>query len=89
VGIDVGMYWEYGNRTGFPRGPAQPNSRCLGLPFVGLFEAMFPATYDDEGLAGAKAANHFRLPRLHPGIGFRRPGSTCDARLLNHLICPL
>jgi hypothetical protein len=28
-----------------------------------------PATIDDEGLADARAANPFRLPRLHPGIG--------------------
>jgi len=28
-----------------------------------------PATIDDEGLADAAAANPFRLPRLHPGIG--------------------
>jgi hypothetical protein len=27
-----------------------------------------PATINDEGLANAKAANPFRLPRLHPGI---------------------
>ena len=30
-----------------------------------------PATIDDEGLADARAANPFRLPRLHPGIGQR------------------
>src|SRR2546426_10153215 len=30
-----------------------------------------PATIDDEGLADAAAANPFRLPRLHPGIGQR------------------
>src|SRR6266850_8021838 len=28
-----------------------------------------PATMNDEGLADATAANPFRLPRLHPGIG--------------------
>jgi len=28
-----------------------------------------PATNDDEGLKDAAAANPFRLPRLHPGIG--------------------
>jgi hypothetical protein len=28
-----------------------------------------PATMNDEGLADASAANPFRLPRLHPGIG--------------------
>ena len=28
-----------------------------------------PATIDDEGLADAAAANPFRLPSLHPGIG--------------------
>ena len=28
-----------------------------------------PATMNDEGLADAAAANPFRLPRLHPGIG--------------------
>src|SRR5262249_51677137 len=27
---------------------------------------------DDEGLADVEAANPFRLPRLHPGIGWRR-----------------
>jgi len=36
-----------------------------------------PATIDDEGLADAKAASPFRLPRPHPGIGFRfHPGSS-------------
>jgi hypothetical protein len=30
-----------------------------------------PATMNDEGLADARAANPFRLPRLHPGIGLR------------------
>src|SRR3989442_15737061 len=29
-----------------------------------------PATMNDEGLADAKAANPFRLPRLHPGVWF-------------------
>jgi|ERR1700687_4051506 SnoaL-like protein len=29
-----------------------------------------PATIENEGLADASAANPFRLPRLHPGIGF-------------------
>jgi hypothetical protein len=29
-----------------------------------------PATMIDEGLADAGAANPFRLPGLHPGIGF-------------------
>src|SRR5215475_7768661 len=29
-----------------------------------------PATMNDEGLADVEAANPFRLPRLHPGIGF-------------------
>jgi hypothetical protein len=28
-----------------------------------------PATMNDEGLADARAANPFRLPRPHPGIG--------------------
>ena len=28
-----------------------------------------PATIEDEGLADARAADPFRLPRLHPGIG--------------------
>src|SRR5881409_921629 len=28
-----------------------------------------PATIDNEGLADARTANPFRLPRLHPGIG--------------------
>jgi len=28
-----------------------------------------PATMKNEGLADASAANPFRLPRLHPGIG--------------------
>src|SRR5678815_2741640 len=28
-----------------------------------------PATMKNEGLADADAANPFRLPRLHPGIG--------------------
>src|SRR5687767_14712678 len=28
-----------------------------------------PATMHDEGLADVAAANPFRLPRLHPGIG--------------------
>ena len=28
---------------------------------------------NDEGLADAKAASPFRLPRLHPGIGFGLP----------------
>src|SRR5262249_28371457 len=28
-----------------------------------------PATICDEGLADVEAANPFRLPRLHPGIG--------------------
>jgi hypothetical protein len=27
---------------------------------------------NDEGLADVEAANPFRLPRLHPGIGFKR-----------------
>ncbi len=31
-----------------------------------------PATIDDEGLADVSAANPFRLPRLHPGIGRHR-----------------
>src|ERR687891_2434105 len=31
-----------------------------------------PATMNDEGLADAAAANPFRLPRLHPGIGSPR-----------------
>src|SRR4029453_10690876 len=30
-----------------------------------------PATMNDEGLADAAAADPFRLPRLHPGIGLR------------------
>src|SRR5262249_23117359 len=34
-----------------------------------------PATMNDEGLADAAAANPFRLPRLHPGIGSARPRS--------------
>jgi hypothetical protein len=29
-----------------------------------------PATIENEGLADAAAASPFRLPRLHPGIGF-------------------
>src|SRR5262249_49234746 len=29
-----------------------------------------PATMNDEGLADARSANPFALPRLHPGIGF-------------------
>jgi hypothetical protein len=33
-----------------------------------------PATMNDEGLADAKAASPFRLPRLHPGIGLT-PGA--------------
>ena len=37
-----------------------------------------PATMDDEGLADARAANPFRLPRLHPGI-------VCVWRLLRRL----
>ena len=28
-----------------------------------------PATIENEGLADATAANPFRLPRLHPGMG--------------------
>jgi hypothetical protein len=35
---------------------------------------------NDEGLADAAAANPFRLPRLHPGIGFaesRRESTFC------------
>src|SRR5216683_4763005 len=49
-----------------------------------------PATIDGEGLADARAANPFRLPRLHPGIGL----SACSDRggvegLLDHLIRPL
>ena len=31
-----------------------------------------PATMNDEGLADVEAANPFRLPRLHPGIGSSR-----------------
>src|SRR5256885_3048874 len=31
-----------------------------------------PATMNDEGLADVEAANPFRLPRLHPGIGSQR-----------------
>jgi hypothetical protein len=45
-----------------------------------------PATIDDEGLADAGAANPFRLPRLHAGIGFGDGAPACDARLLDHLI---
>src|SRR5207248_1148636 len=37
-----------------------------------------PATMKDEGLADAKAANPFRLPRLHPGI--------CRVRIKTKLI---
>src|SRR5947199_8709320 len=32
-----------------------------------------PATMNDEGLADVRAANPFRLPRLHPGIGSATP----------------
>src|SRR5919106_3428171 len=35
-----------------------------------------PATIDDEGLVDASAANPFRLPRLHPEIGF--PGGSWE-----------
>jgi len=38
-----------------------------------------PATMNDEGLADAGAASPFRLPRLHPGIGFGGAVSVCDA----------
>jgi hypothetical protein len=48
-----------------------------------------PATMNDEGLADAAAANPFRLPRLHPGIGFGDGALACDGRLLDHLIRPL
>jgi hypothetical protein len=33
---------------------------------------------NDEGLADAAAANPFRLPRLHPGIRFKRCTSESD-----------
>ncbi len=36
-----------------------------------------PATIGDEGLADGAAANPFRLPRLHPGIGLAVGRSTC------------
>ena len=42
-----------------------------------------PATIDDEGLADVHAANPFRLPRLHPGIGFG--GAAAAARELARL----
>ena len=42
-----------------------------------------PATMDGEGLADAKAANPFRLPRLHPGIGFA--GGRCVGNDLKHV----
>ena len=32
-----------------------------------------PATIENEGLADVEAANRFRLPRLHPGIGWAWP----------------
>jgi hypothetical protein len=53
-------------------------ARCLWLVGPGLNSAHNAkiagsnpalATIDDEGLADAKAANPFGLPRLHPGIG--------------------
>jgi hypothetical protein len=34
-----------------------------------------PATMENEGLVDAAAANPFRLPRLHPGIGHVAPKS--------------
>jgi hypothetical protein len=34
---------------------------------------------NDEGLADAEAANPFRLPRLHPGIGFAGVATVTDA----------
>jgi hypothetical protein len=39
---------------------------------------------NDEGLADARAASPFRLPRLHPGIGFGlcAAGRTCLLLLL-------
>ncbi len=41
---------------------------------------------NDEGLADAKAANPFALPRLHPGIGssawLEHKGSSSDSGLL-------
>src|SRR5713101_555337 len=48
-----------------------------------------PATMKNEGLADAAAASPFRLPRLHPGIGFGDGAPACDARLLDHLVGPL
>ena len=39
-----------------------------------------PATIENEGLADAKAANPFRLPRLHPGIGSCRCAPRADGR---------
>jgi len=46
---------------------------CVGeFPLItqrSLVQNPAPATMNDEGLADAGAANPFRLPRLHPGIG--------------------
>src|SRR5437879_67755 len=44
-----------------------------------------PATMNNEGLADASAANLFRLPRLHPGIGQRvRPAARREALCAAH-----
>jgi len=40
----------------------------------------------DEGLADAAAANPFRLPRLHPGIGLGlfSPSAPADSARADH-----
>src|SRR5262245_57220395 len=47
-----------------------------------------PATMNDEGLADAGAANPFRLPRLHPGIGSVW-ARTCAQRRARSLAIPV
>jgi hypothetical protein len=52
----------WGIRRPFPRG--------RGSKVYVLHPKRAPASLNDEGLADAGAAGPFRLPRLHPGIGF-------------------
>jgi hypothetical protein len=62
VGPRAPLYWWYGSGLRSPQYVVRTVWYCAKRA---------PATMNDEGLADAAAANPFRLPGLHPEIGFR------------------